>query len=266
MESHSHLLPTSSSVSDNTIAMRTLHAFGWPLLLVCAGTTVSCGEDDQTSSSWGGGSGVDASHPDATSADSEVNDSRLPDSMIVVDAQSNDTWSEGTQIMTPVRAIPNLVSMTFWESTSNPTPDAYTFLVDGPELSARLDDPLTDTNRDIKGAPTEFYDVYYSEADGTFNLDGSYLTISGVYSYGLPQGGGLNLAEIGLNFSGTSTEYGNYVASYVALGDNKDESSVNLCIDGNLQTCTTMGNTIGTNERLRLTLGFLSSSGPPPPK
>jgi hypothetical protein len=47
------------------------------------------------------------------------------------------------------------------------------------------------------------------------------------------------------------------------LGDNKNEESVEKCIDGDLQTHTTMGNTVGTEERLRLTLGFASSIGDP---
>ena len=59
-------------------------------------------------------------------------------------------------------------------------------------------------------------------------------------------------------------EYGNYVASYVALGDNAAPSTVGDAIDGDLLTHTTMGNTVGSSERLRVTLGFLSSSGPPP--
>lgn len=162
-----------------------------------------------------------------------------------------------------VRALPGLQSISFHERTGGTAPTEYDFTVNGPELSAKLADPLSDANRDILGATSEWYDVYYSTEDGTFDIDGSYLTISGVFQQTLPAGGGLNLAEIGLHFSGSTTEYGNYVASYVALGDNKDTTSVGNCIDGDLQTHTTMGNTVGSTERLRLTLGFQSTSGPP---
>ncbi len=164
---------------------------------------------------------------------------------------------------TPVKDLPSLTSISFHERTGGSEPTAYTFTVDGPELTVRLDDPLSQASHDIPGADTEYYDVYYSDKDGGFQLDGSYLTISGVFQHALPAGGGLNLAEIGLNFSDAATEYGNYVASYVVLGDNSAESSVDKCIDGDLQTHTTMGNTVGSNERLRLTLGFASTSGPP---
>lgn len=165
--------------------------------------------------------------------------------------------------MTPVRMIPGLASITFYERTGGTEPTAYEFAVDGPELTTHLPDPMGAGNFDISGASTEYYDVYYSDQQGVFDLDGSYLTISGVFLIGLPAGGGLNLAEIALNYVDTMPEYGNYVASYAALGDNKNEATVGNCIDGDLQTHTTMGNTIGSNERLRLTLGFESSSGVP---
>lgn len=166
----------------------------------------------------------------------------------------------------PVRMLPGLVSITFYERTGGTEPDAFTFVVDGPELTVRLVDPLAAGNFDIDGATGEFYDVYYSDLDGNFELDGRYLTISGVFGQALPAGGGLNLAEIGLNFQDASTEFGNYVASYVILGDNAAQPDGNAgnAIDGDLQTHTTMGNTVGSSERLRVTLGFLSSSGPPP--
>ena len=163
-----------------------------------------------------------------------------------------------------VRALPGLDSITFFERTGGDGPTEHTFLKDGPELSIVLDEPLSSSNNDITGASTEYYDVFYSDADGSFNLDGEFLTISGVFEIGLPVGGGLILPEIGLNFSSEDVEYGNYVASFFAAGDNAHPELVNRAIDGDLLTHTTMGNTIDADERLRLTLGFLSSSGPPP--
>jgi hypothetical protein len=165
----------------------------------------------------------------------------------------------------PVRELPGLESITFYERTGGEAPTLYTFAVDGPELTTRLPDPLSEAGHDIPGAESEYYDVYYSDEKGEIDPEGSYLTISGAFGLQAPMGGGLNLAEIGLNFSGSPPEFGNWVASYVALGDNQDESAVASCIDGDLQTHTTMGNTAGATERLRLTLGFESSSGPPPP-
>lgn len=163
----------------------------------------------------------------------------------------------------PVRDIPGLVSISFWERTGGTGPSESVFPTDGPELTVRLADPLDGSNHDISGATSEYYDVYYSNADGSFNLDGEYLSISGVFDQTLPAGGGLNLAEIGLNFDSDPVEFGNFVAGFVAHGDNAFPEFVGNSIDGDLLTHTTMGNTFGTEERLRVTLGFASSSGPP---
>jgi hypothetical protein len=141
--------------------------------------------------------------------------------------------------------------------------NSYTFQTNGPEMTTKIAN-MTATDNDIKGADTEYYDVYYSDDQGNFDINGSYLTIAGVFLYTLPAGGGLNLAEIALNYQNAPTEYGNYVASYVALGDNAIPNSVPNAIDGNLNTCTTMGNTVNDpGKLLRITLGFASSSGPP---
>jgi hypothetical protein len=161
------------------------------------------------------------------------------------------------------RDIENLESLTFWEITGGLTV-AYTFGVDGTQLMNRLA-TLNSTSYDFYGVKGhELYDVFYSDADGTFNIDGEYLTIEGVWDRQLPNGGGLNLAEMGLNFTSGTTEYGSYVASYVGLGDNFLPLTIPNAVDGSLATATVMGNTVGQTERLRLTLGFISSSGEEP--
>lgn len=161
----------------------------------------------------------------------------------------------------PVHDIPGLESITFYETTGKVT--EYTFLVAGPELSNLLADPLTLDNRDIQGTSVEFYDVYYSDEDGTFNADGSYLTIAGSFGAKLPAGGGLNLAEISLNYADDSVEYGSFLASFQGLGDNYAPGSEPSAIDGNLATHTTMGNNVDEpGKRLRVTLGFMSSLMP----
>lgn len=164
-----------------------------------------------------------------------------------------------------VRDIPNLTSITFWERTGGISPTSYTFGINSPQLTTQLNDPLGIENSDFSGVVgSEFYDVYYSNADGTFNFDGEFLTISVIFNITLPAGGGLNLAEIGLNFTGEPSEFGNFVASFTALGDNVLPSTVGNAIDGDLLTHTTMGNTVGQTDKLHLTLGFQSSSGSPP--
>ncbi len=180
---------------------------------------------------------------------------------------TGDTTGDSTGIVEPdpipVHEIPGLESITFWERSGGNAPTAYTFDVLGTELTVALPDPLSDQSHDIKGVTTEFYDVYYSDIDGIFDLNGSYLTIAGAFGQTLPAGGGLNLAEISLNYSNDKVEFGSYVASFVALGDNAAPDTAPLSIDGDLQTHTTMGNNANDPEmRLRVTLGFKSSLMP----
>ena len=96
------------------------------------------------------------------------------------DSSSGDGTSGGAKLdlavpepmPIPVHDIPGLESITFYETTGKVT--EYTFAVAGPELITQLADPLGLDNRDIQGTSVEFYDVYYSEEDGSFNPDGSY--------------------------------------------------------------------------------------------
>lgn len=153
----------------------------------------------------------------------------------------------------PIRSIPNLQSITFYEETD--TLFEHTFAADSAQMTTRLSDPLSASNSDFVGAPTEDYDVYYSDADGTFNSDGSFITITAVYSAGLPWGGGLNIAEVALNFTSGPPDRATVVSSFVTLGDNSIPGDVGNAVDGNLNTWTTMGNTIGTDQRLSVTVG-----------
>jgi len=165
----------------------------------------------------------------------------------------------GSTRAVPIRLIPNLVSITFWERTGGSGPKAIGFGANSGQLMTRRSDPLGSSNRDFVGSSTEFYDVFYSDVDGSFDPDGQFVTIEAVWNHGLPLGGGLNIAEVQLNFSGGSKEFANRVASFAALGDNAAAGTVGNAIDGNLLTHTTMGNTIGLAQRLRITVGFQSS-------
>jgi archaellin len=113
---------------------------------------------------------------------------------------------------------------------------------------------LSAFNNDFATNASEFYDVFYSDADGSFNVNGKFVTIEAVFNRGAPAGGGLTLAEVQFNFSAGSTDLADSVASFVALGDNALPSTAGNAVDGNLLTATTMGNTIGQMQRLRVTV------------
>jgi len=101
---------------------------------------------------------------------------RFPDALCVLTLM----WVSTSVEAVPVRNITDLVSITFFERTGGSAPPPFTFAKDSAQLTTRLSDPLGTSNNDISGASTEFYDVYYSDNDGTFNLDGGFVTISGV--------------------------------------------------------------------------------------
>jgi hypothetical protein len=161
---------------------------------------------------------------------------------------------------TPLVNLPNLQSITFFETSGSNTP--YTFNVNSPELLTKLS-ALNSTSKDFVGVSTEFYDVFYSDSLRNFDASGMYVTVESVYDRELPAGGGLNIAEVQLNFT-SGTEFANQVTAFTALGNNAILGSQIKAIDGNLSTTTTLGNTVGQNKRLSLTLGFASTAIPEP--
>lgn len=227
-----------------------------------AGTDGASGE----ASTAGTGTGTD---PGVTTDEASSGSTGSTGSTAATDASasSSSTGEPDVKLDLPVdmpiavKDIPGLLSITFYETTGKI--NEYTFLVDGPELNTLLPDPLSLNNRDIQGTSVEFYDVYYSDVDGVFDPNGSYLTIAGAFGAKLPAGGGLNLAEISLNYDNNELEFGSFLASFVGLGDNYAPGSEVNAVDGDLATHTTMGNNVDApDQRLRVTLGFKSSLMP----
>ncbi len=155
-----------------------------------------------------------------------------------------------------IRDMPNLSSITFWEVTAGI--NAHTFAVNSSELTTRRTGALSisGANYDFIGSSTgaELFDVYYSDADGSFNIDGEFVSVEAVFDLELPFGGGFNLSKVEFNFTEGSSQYANSISSYLALGNNADEDTVMNAVDGNLNTYTSMGNTVGQSQRLRITV------------
>ncbi len=163
----------------------------------------------------------------------------------------------------PIRDLPKLTSITFWESSSA-SPTSPTFLVDAAQLTTKLSGTLSSANSDFAGVPgSELYDVFYSDWDGTPNPNGQFVTIEAVWPVGAPSGGGLNIGRVDFNGTGKSASS---VASFVALGNNALPAEVGKAVDvdPNVLTDTTMGNTIGQTQRLRITVGFPCPCVAPP--
>jgi len=155
----------------------------------------------------------------------------------------------------PVRLLPNLDSLIFIEVTGAHIP--HRFHKEDREMTARLSDPLGYSNNDFWGVyGHEPYDVFYSDPDGSFNLNGECVTVEATFIRGLPAGGVLNIAEVYLKFTDGSLKHADFVTSYLALGDNAIPSSAANAADGDEKTFTEMGNTVGQKLRLRVTVGY----------
>jgi hypothetical protein len=156
----------------------------------------------------------------------------------------------------------NLINIT--EVSGIPSP--HFFAPASPQMTTQLG-ALNAINNDFQGVPTEVYDVFYSNANGTVNPNGNYITIEGRYA-GTNGGGGMNIAAVDLLIGPTLTPLrADILASFVGLGGNYIPGSENLAVDPDTpspSTFTTMGNTAGTTARMRVTVGWTKINVPEP--
>jgi hypothetical protein len=164
----------------------------------------------------------------------------------------------------PLRTLPDLQSVKIYEITFGTVATTYT--PDAVQITTRLPDPLTGANRDFSVFTNEYYDFFYSDADGTPNPDGAFITIEGVWYSETITNGGMNINEVELVFAGPVSVFGDFVASFVYgsfcdvdLGPvHCNPGSEALAVDHDLSTFPRFGLTSGANpsERFRLTVGF----------
>lgn len=161
----------------------------------------------------------------------------------------------------PIQSLPGLVSVDVFERTSGGGPDQYTFGAASAEMLQQRAGTLSSSNRDFESVVDEFYDVFYSDADGTPNALGAYISIEArfddPFNFG---GGGHNIAGVRLNFASSDTEFANSVASFAAFGQGAFPGTAGNAADGDLSTHTFLGETTPDDPtRLRVTVGFASS-------
>jgi len=150
-----------------------------------------------------------------------------------------------------------IISITFWEKTSHNEPDSLTFSTNSRELMNRINERIDYSNADFIGWH-EFYDIFYSDEAGNFNIDGNCISIEANFDIRSPYHGGLNISEVQLNYANGSKEFANMVTSYNAIGDNAWFDSIMNAADSKLETTTWMGNTYNSPEKLRVTIGLKS--------
>jgi hypothetical protein len=92
---------------------------------------------------------------------------------------------------------PGLTAVRFWEGTGGV--NAFTFVQNGPEMTTQIGALLGPSNEDFSQIANENYDVFYSDANGNFNLNGNHVTVEAVYT-NPSGGGGLNIAAVDLVF------------------------------------------------------------------
>lgn len=156
-----------------------------------------------------------------------------------------------------IAALPGLQSVTVFERTGGSQPTGITFLAGDARLATRVG-TLTAATRDFAGATSEFYDVFYSDSDGTPNPQGDWITVDCVFESG---NGGCNIAEIRLNFLNGVTEFASVVANVRSGGVGAFPATGVLAADGDLLTHTTLG-TGGNTNRLGVTVSFASVPTP----
>lgn len=113
-------------------------------------------------------------------------------------------------------------------------------------------------------AGNENYDVYFSNADGTLNAHGSYLTIDG--NCDVPYGC-FNVSEVELKVNGSYQKASSVVrAVYGRPGSFAPGSAANVA-DGNIYTFANLGDTIGSypNGRMSVTVAFSGVPAVPEP-
>jgi hypothetical protein len=159
---------------------------------------------------------------------------------------------------------PGLTTVRFWEATGWILP--YDFAQNGAQMTTQLGvGTLGPSTNDFSPLTSENYDVFYSDANGAFNLNGDYVSVEAVFPFSLPSGGGLNLAAVDLIIAGSPVR-ADILASWNGLGNNFIAGDVGRAVDFDNYpltplTATTMGNTGGNagqppTQHLRVTVGW----------
>lgn len=162
---------------------------------------------------------------------------------------------------------PGLTTVRVWEATGPIT--AYNFPQNvGPIVNQIGLGTLGPNNNDFSPLATENYDVFYSDVNGNFNVNGNYVTVEAVYP-NPSGGGGLNLAAVDLIIGGVPLR-ADVLASFVGLGPNFIPGSVVNSVDPDNSplaptTATTMGSTIiPPVQHLRVTVTWSHLQVPEP--
>lgn len=156
----------------------------------------------------------------------------------------------------PLRTLPDLYLVTFWEMTSSRLwmPDASSFEPASAALTQRKSGPLSATNKDVTTNAAEHYDLFYSDANGHPDPNGAYLSLEAAID---GTAGTLNVAEAALSFRNGPAAFADRVTGFcIGTGSQALPGTLDTAADGNFLTFPFMGSSAPEPARLRLTLGF----------
>ena len=152
-----------------------------------------------------------------------------------------------TQVTSPLRNMPGLNSITITEKTGINNTPTY-----NPTSSS-----LNFGTSDLNTTASEHYDFYYSDADGTANINGAYISSKMHRDLSMDNAqSGNNIDSMKLSFANGSSFYADLVASY-QLG-NSVSSVSNAALPEALGSPDGVVSTTGDQDS-RITLGFCAA-------
>jgi hypothetical protein len=164
-----------------------------------------------------------------------------------------------------ITAVPGIQAVRVYEST-NAIPDpAFTFAIGDTRLLQRLaGSALNGSSRDFGNFPgDENYDLFLSDANGTLDPAGRYVTIEGncFVPYNC-----FNINEVALVVNGSEVFATELARAVYGRGGSFTAGSALRAVDGAMSTYTQLGDTIGlpADARMSITVGFAAVPVPEP--
>lgn len=160
-----------------------------------------------------------------------------------------------------IPSIAGFEGVTAWEATYYPAQPEATFFAatDARLLAALPGAALSQAGRDFGTfAGNENYDIYLSNADGTLNANGAFVTIDGNCDVAYNC---FNVSEVALKINGSHEFASGVVRAVYGRAGSFTAGSAALAADGNLLSYTQLGDTIDhyPDARMSLTLSFASA-------
>lgn len=161
----------------------------------------------------------------------------------------------------PIGTLPGFLGIRVFEQTTSVTSYAI-----GPAAAIARRAGLGAGDFDFTGTPTEYYDVFASDAAGAVDPLGEYVSIE--VRFDSAGGGGGNITAVDLVRSGLPDLRADVLASFASFGPGAAPASAGNAVDGNAGAGfnTTLGSTFNSQDLLRVTVGWSQFISAPTPE